>query len=164
MTFTGSRLLNVRLTSLTQAIRSLGERLHPIEPLPRREVKRLLVGSAERHVGGLAPSFDGPEILALRVEHLNAGDGRDVKAVIAVDRHAVSAAFGARGNVAQLQERALVLDATVALYVVGEHRGIESVINDERLAVVGQRKAIGPRHGAVDQDRRLGAGGQVVYI
>src|SRR5262245_54009973 len=95
----------LRSLLLAQAIRSLGEGLYAIEPLPRRQIKRLLVGAAECHIGGLATGFDGPEILAFGIEHLNAGDGCDVEAVIAVDRHAVGAAFGTGGNVAQLQER-----------------------------------------------------------
>src|SRR5262249_3260976 len=66
-------------SSLAQAIRPLGERLHAIESLARREVERLLVSAAERRVGGLAAGFDGAEIFALGVEHLNARDRRDIE-------------------------------------------------------------------------------------
>src|SRR5262249_20047009 len=91
--------------SLAQAVRALGERAHAVKAFARRNIKRLLVGAGECGVGGLARHLDGPEILALGVEHLNAGNRGDVDAAFAIDRDAVRAAFRAGGKIAQLGGR-----------------------------------------------------------
>src|SRR5262252_10627876 len=89
--------------SLAQAIRPFRKHLYAIESLTRREVERLLVGSTEGHIGGLAAGLDGAEIFALGVEHLNACDGGYVQPAVPIDREAVGSAFGAGRDIAKLQ-------------------------------------------------------------
>ena len=75
---------------------------------------------------------------------MNAGDGGDVEAVVAIERHAVGATLLALGYVAQLRERALVFDAAVRLHVVGVDGRSQGVIDDEGLAIACQRDAVWP--------------------
>jgi hypothetical protein len=65
---------------------------------------------------------------------------------------------------AELGERPLVLDGAVGLNVIGEHRRADGVVDDQGLAVIGQREAVRARHRAVDQHRLLGAGREVIHI
>src|SRR5262249_44204809 len=88
--------------SLAQPIWSLCQRLDAIEALARRDVKSALVRSRKCDVGALASRLDRAEVAARGVEHLHTGYRRDVETVVAIDRHAVGAAFGARRNIAQL--------------------------------------------------------------
>src|SRR5215467_10178819 len=86
-------------SSLAQTVRTLGQRAHSVKALTCGNIKRLLVGAGECGVGGLARDLDGPEILTLGIEHLNACDRGDKDAVVTIDRDAVCATFRARGNV-----------------------------------------------------------------
>src|SRR5262249_32338889 len=137
---------------------------HLINALARRDIKRLLARPSESGVGGLARYLDGPEILTLGVEHLNACDRGDVHPVIAIDRYAVCAAFGARGNVAKLRERAVGLESAVGLRVIDEYRWVEGVIDDQGFAVSGQCQPVWSRDAAVEQDRHPRAGWEVVHV
>src|SRR6516225_1953983 len=132
-------------TSLAEPVRALGERAHAIKAFARRDIKRLLVGAGECGVGGLARHLDGAEILTLGVEYLNAGDRGDVDAVLAFDRHAVRTAFRTRRYVAKLRARALVLERAVGRNVIGEHRRVEGVVDDQGLAVGRERQPVRSR-------------------
>src|SRR5262249_38840534 len=84
------------------AVGSLRQRVDTIEPFAGGDVKHALVRPAERRVGGLARHLDGAEIFSRGVEDLNAGQGGDVDAILAIERHAVGAALLALGDIAQL--------------------------------------------------------------
>src|SRR5262249_36155130 len=84
--------------------------------------------------------------------------------ILAIERHAVGAALLAFGDVAQLREGALVLHAAIGLDVIGVHGRVQRVVDDEGLAVAGQREPVGPGDLIVDHDRLLGAGGQVIDV
>src|SRR5262245_20590173 len=78
---------------ICHAVGALRQRLHAIEAFTRGDVERPLVRSAKRRIRRLARHLDGPEILALGVEDLHACHGGDVDAPLAIERHAVGAAF-----------------------------------------------------------------------
>src|SRR5262249_1316545 len=147
--------------SLAQTVSPFGERAHSVKALTCRNIKCLLVGAGECGVGGLARDLDGPKILTLGIKHLDARDRGDVGAIIAVDRYPVCATLRARGNVAKLREGALVLDRAVGLHVVGKHRRVEGIVDDQGLTIAGQRQPVGARHAAVEQDRLPRAGREV---
>src|SRR5262249_34050464 len=122
------------------------------------------VRSGKAYIGGLPRPFDRAEILARGVEYLNAADGRDVDAILAVERHAVGAALLAFGDMPQLRAGGLGLHAAVGLDVLGGDGQVERVVDDEGVAVAGQRGPVGPGDLIVDDDRLLGAGRQVIDV
>src|SRR5262249_6220152 len=84
------RLLRNRAqASLAQPFGSLRQRPDAVESLPRGDIERALVGAGEGDVRALARASDAAEVFAGLVEHLHADDGRDVDAILAIDRHAV---------------------------------------------------------------------------
>src|SRR5437016_1748503 len=56
---------------------------------------------------------------------------------------------------------ALVLHAAIGLHIIGVDGRAQRVVDDERLAVAGERKPIGSCDLIIDDDGLLGAGGQV---
>src|SRR5436190_4703866 len=99
-------LLNEPL--LAQPVGTFRERAHAIQPFAGGDVERLLAGPGESDIGALPRRLDGAEVLALGIEHLHAGDRRDVDPILIVERKPIGAALHAGGDVAQLGESALV--------------------------------------------------------
>ena len=64
----------------------------------------------------------------------------------------------------QLRERALVLDAAVRQHVVGVDGRSQRVVDDEGLAVAGQRDAVGLCDLIVEDGRPLGADRQIINV
>src|SRR3954464_1646643 len=83
------------------AIGPLRQHVDAIETFARRDVKHALVGAGEPRIGRLTRHLDRAEMLAGGVEHLNAGNGRDIEPILAIERHAVSAALLAFGDIEQ---------------------------------------------------------------
>src|SRR5262249_16500667 len=100
-------------SSFPDAVGALRQHVQAIKTFARGDVEHALVRSGKAYIGGLPRHFDRAEIPARGVEYLNAGDGRDVDAILAIERHAVGAALLAFGDVAQLREGALVLHTAV---------------------------------------------------
>src|SRR5262249_61367072 len=100
-------------SSFADAVGALRQHVQAIKAFARGDVEHALVRSGKAYIGRLPRHFDRVEILARGVEYLNAGDGRDVGAIVAIERHAVGAALLAFRAVTQLREGALVLHAAV---------------------------------------------------
>src|SRR5260221_8789410 len=151
-------------SSFADAVGTLRQRVQTIETFARGDVEHALVRSRKAYIGRLPRHFDRAEILAGGVEYLNAGNGRDVDPTLAIERHAVGDALLAFRDVAQLREGPLVLYAAVGLHVIGVVGRVQRVVDDEGLAVAGQREPVGPGDLVVDHDRLLGAGRQVIDV
>src|SRR2546427_13267531 len=80
-------------SSLADAVGALRQGVQAIKTFARGDVEHALVRSGKACIGRLPRHFDRAEILARGVEHLNAGEGRDVDSILAIERHAVGAAF-----------------------------------------------------------------------
>src|SRR6516162_3282193 len=116
------RVSRIASSSFADAVGALRQGVQAIKTFARGDEEHALVRSGKANIGRLPRHLDRAEILPRGVEHLNAGEGRDVDSILAIERHAVGAALLAFGDVAQLREGALVLHAAIGLNVIGVNR------------------------------------------
>src|SRR5262249_60312881 len=80
------RVSRIASRSFADPVGALRQRVQAIKAFARGDVEHALVRSGKANIGRLPRHLGRAEIFARGVEHLNAGEGRAVDALLAIDR------------------------------------------------------------------------------